>query len=139
MTGGQTDRRTDRQKDYRRQNDFSAQLSKQKLFRMSTGCQKHRKTEIQTDRLTDRRQKDFSAQLSKQKLLIMSTGCQKDTQTERKTEFFGLALQLSKQKLLRMSTGCQKHRKTERQTDRLTERLFSLVIRTKVVKNVNRI
>ena len=31
----QTDRNTDR-----RQKDFSAQLSKQKLFRMSTACQK---------------------------------------------------------------------------------------------------
>ena len=31
-TGGQTDRQTDR-----RQNDFSAKLSKQKLFRMSQG------------------------------------------------------------------------------------------------------
>ena len=39
------------------------------MFRMSTGCQKDRKTEIQTDRQTDRRtdrktdtrQKDFSA------------------------------------------------------------------------------
>ena len=39
QTDGQTDRKTDR-----RQNDFSAQLSKQKLFRMSTGCQKDRKT-----------------------------------------------------------------------------------------------
>ena len=38
-TDGQTDRKTDR-----RQNNFSAKLSKQKLFRMSTGCQKDRKT-----------------------------------------------------------------------------------------------
>ena len=41
-----------------------------------------------------------------------------------------------------MSTGCQKDRNIERQTDRPTDRktkrLFSLVIRTKVVKNVNR-
>ena len=36
-----------------KQKDFSAYLSKQKLFRMSTGCQKDRKTEIQTDRQTD--------------------------------------------------------------------------------------
>ena len=38
---------------------------------------------------------------------------------------------------------CQKdvrkiERQTDRQTDRKTKRLFSLVIRTKVVKNVNR-
>ena len=54
----------------------------------------------------------------------MSTGCQKDRKTER-----------------------QKYRQTDRQTDGLTdrqkdryktERLFSLVIKTKVVKNVNR-
>ena len=35
-----------------------------------------------------------------------------------------------------MSTGCQKDRQTD--TDRQTERLFSLVIKTKVVQNVNR-
>ena len=38
-----------------------------------------------------------------------------------------------------MSTGCQKdsniERQTDRQTDRKTEKHFSLVIRTKVVKN----
>ena len=43
-----------------------------------------------------------------------------------------------------MSTGCQKDRKTEIQTDRQTdryktERLFSLVIRIKVVQNVTRL
>ena len=45
-----------------------------------------------------------------------------------------------------MSTGCQKDRKTgwqtdgqtDRQTDRKTKRLFSLVIKTKVVQNANR-
>ena len=47
----QTDRQTEKQKE--RQKDFSAYSSKQKLFRMSTGCQKDRKTEIQTDGLTD--------------------------------------------------------------------------------------
>ena len=36
--------------------------------------------------------------------------------------------------LFRMSTGCQKDRKTNQQTDRL----FSLVIKTKVFQNVNR-
>ena len=45
-----------------------------------------------------------------------------------------------------MSTGCQKDRQTDRQLDRQTEkqkdrykteRLFSLVIKTKVVQNVN--
>ena len=41
--------RTDRQK------DFSAQLSKQKLFRMSTGCQKDRKTGQQRDRKAGRK------------------------------------------------------------------------------------
>ena len=47
-TGCQKDRQTGRQLD--RQKDFSAQLSKQKLFRMSTGCQKDRNIERQTDR-----------------------------------------------------------------------------------------
>ena len=47
----QTERQTEKQKE--RQKDFSAYSSKQKLFRMSTGCQKDRKTEIQTDRQTD--------------------------------------------------------------------------------------
>ena len=42
----QTERQTEKQKE--RQKDFSAYSSKQK-FRMSTGCQKDRKTEIQTD------------------------------------------------------------------------------------------
>ena len=37
-----------------------------------------------------------------------------------------------------MSTGCQNDRKTGRQTDRKTDILFSLVIKTKVVQNVNR-
>ena len=45
----------------------------------------------------------------------MSMGCQKDRNIERPTD-----------------------RQTDRQTDRKTKRLFSLVIRTKVVKNVNR-
>ena len=43
---------------------FSALLSKQKLFRMLTGCQKDRKTCRKTDWQTDRRterQNDFSA------------------------------------------------------------------------------
>ena len=53
---------------------------------MSTGCQKDRNIERQTDRLTDRRQNDFSAQLSKQKLLRKSTGCQKDRNTGRQTD-----------------------------------------------------
>ena len=88
------DRLTDRKTD-RRQNDFSAQLSKQNLFRMLTGCQKDRttwqKTDGQTDRKTDRRQNNFSAQLSKQKFFRMSTGCQKDSrkteiQTDRQTD-----------------------------------------------------
>ena len=50
LPGCQKGRKTDR-----RQNDFSAYLSKQKLFRMSTGCQKDRKTGRQTDRKTDRK------------------------------------------------------------------------------------
>merc|ERR1712218_503315 len=56
-------------------------------------------------------------------------------QTERQNDF---SAQLSKQKLFRMSTGCQKDRKTGQQRDRKTEILFSLVIKTKVVKNVNK-
>ena len=49
----QTDRQTDRRTD--RQTDFSAQLSKQKLFRMSTGCQKVSQTDrkIYSDRETE--------------------------------------------------------------------------------------
>ena len=42
-------RQTDRKIDTR-QKDFSAYLSKQKLLRKSTGCQKDRKTDQQTDR-----------------------------------------------------------------------------------------
>ena len=49
----------------------------------------------------------------------MSTGCQKDRNIERQTDR-------------------QTDRHTDRQTDRKTETLFSLVIKTKVVKNVNR-
>ena len=62
-TGRQTDGQTDRQKDRRtnrqtdgqtdrkeRNKDFSAQLSKQKLFIMSTGCHKDRKKCRQIDR-----------------------------------------------------------------------------------------
>ena len=68
----------------------------------------------------------------------MSTGCHKD-RTDRQKDF---SAQLSKQKLFRMSTGCQKDRKTgqqrDRKTGRKTEILFSLVIKTKVVKNVNK-
>ena len=59
-TGCQKDRQRDRQtarqteKQKERRKDFSAYSSKQKMFRMSTGCQKDsRKTEIQTDRQTD--------------------------------------------------------------------------------------
>ena len=53
---------------------------------MSTGCQKDRNIERQTDRQNYRRQNDFSAQLSKQKLLRKSTGCQKDRKTDRPTD-----------------------------------------------------
>ena len=51
-TGCQKDRQRDRQTERQteRQKDFSAYSSKQKMFRLSTGCQKDsRKTEIQTD------------------------------------------------------------------------------------------
>ena len=47
----QTERQTEKQKE--RQKDFSAYSSKQKLFRMSTGCQKDRKIDRNTDRQTD--------------------------------------------------------------------------------------
>ena len=59
-TGFQKDKKTDgRQKDRQkkqieRQKDFSAQLSKQKLFRMSTGCQKAKNTDRQEERQADR-------------------------------------------------------------------------------------
>ena len=71
-TGCQKDKKTDRQKDRKtfqlsyqnkscsecihdvrkieRQKDFSVYLSKQKLFRMSTGCQKVSQTDGQKDR-----------------------------------------------------------------------------------------
>ena len=48
-TETQADRQTDR-----RQKDFSAYLSKQKLLRMSTGCQKDRQTDRQTERQTEK-------------------------------------------------------------------------------------
>ena len=72
----QTDRQTDRPTD-RRQNDFSAQLSKQKLLRKSTGCQKDRKTDRQTDRQKDRK----TFQLSYQ-----NKSCQECQQDVRKIE-----------------------------------------------------
>ena len=52
MLDRQTERQTEKQRE--RQKDFSAYSSKQKLFRMSTGCQKDRKTERQKYRQTDR-------------------------------------------------------------------------------------
>ena len=48
---------------------------------MSTGCQKDRLTEEQTDRKHKERQKDLPAYSSKQKLFKMSTGCHKDRKT----------------------------------------------------------
>ena len=48
----------------------------------------------------------------------MSTGCQKDRQRDRQT-------------------ARQTDRKTDRKTERKTERFFSLVIKIKVVQNVN--
>ena len=69
----------------------------------------------------------------------MSTGCQKERQRDRQTarqtdrkKDKDFSAYSSKQKLFRMSMDV---RKIE---DRKTERLFSLVIRTKVVRNVNR-
>ena len=53
QTDRQTDRQIDRQTD-RRQNDFSAYLSKQKLLRKSTGCQKDRKKDKKTFQLSYR-------------------------------------------------------------------------------------
>ena len=47
QTEGQMDRQTERQK------DFSAQLSKQQLFIMSTGCQKAKKTDRQNASMTE--------------------------------------------------------------------------------------
>ena len=48
----------------------------------------------------------------------MSTGCQKDRKTDRQTDG-------------------QTDRKTDRQIERKTESIFSLIIKTKVVQNVN--
>ena len=55
FTGCQKDRKTGKKADGKRERlierlkDFTAQLSKQKLFRMSTGCQKDKKTDRQTE------------------------------------------------------------------------------------------
>ena len=48
----------------------------------------------------------------------MSTGCQKDRQRDQQT-------------------ARQTDRKTDRKAERKTERFFSLLIKTKVVQNVN--
>ena len=69
---------------------------------------------------------NFSALLSKQKLLRMSTGCQKDRQTESQTD-----------RKPNRQIDRQTDRKTDRKTERKTERFFSLLIKTKVVQNVN--
>ena len=61
----------------------------------------------------------FSAFLSKQKLFRISTGWQKDMPTDRQTD---------------RHTDEQ----SDRMTDKKTKRFFSLVIKTKVVQNVNR-
>ena len=64
----------------------------------------------------------------------MLTGCQKAKNTGRQTgRQKNFSAQLSKQEFI-MLAGCHKTKKTGRPT----ERLFSLVIKTKVVHNVNR-
>ena len=47
------DTKTQRQTEKQKEKDFSAYSSKQKLFRMSTGYQKDRKIDRNTDRQTD--------------------------------------------------------------------------------------
>ena len=108
----------------KRQKDFSAQLSKQKLFIMSTGCQKAKKTGRQTDRQKDRwtdRQKDRQKDKTTFQLSYQNKSCSGCKQDVRKIER-------------------QVDRKTDVQTERQIEiqRLFSLVIKTKVCQNVNR-
>ena len=56
-TGCQKDRKTGRrlkERETERQKDFSAQLAKGKLLRMSTGCQKAKNTDRQEERQADR-------------------------------------------------------------------------------------
>ena len=87
---------------------------------MSTGCQKDRQRDQQTARQTDRqknRKKDGKI-------------FQLTHQNKRCSE-----CQLDVRKIVER----QKYRQTDRRTDRFkTERLFSLVIKIKVVENVNR-
>ena len=94
---------------------------------MSTGCQKDRLTGHQTDRKTYRKIERLISLVVKTKV-VQNVGRMSESQTDR-------------QKLFTMSTGCHSDTKTGRQTgqsDRKTERLFRLVIKTKVVHNVNR-
>ena len=83
---------------------------------MSTGCQKDRQRDRQTDRQKNRK---------KDRKIFQPTH-----QNKRCSE-----CQLDVRKIVER----QKYRQTDRRTDRFkTERLFSLVIKIKVVENVNR-
>ena len=85
---------------------------------MSTGCQKDRQRDRQTARQTDRQ-----------------TERQTDRQKNRKKD--GKIFQLTDQN--KRCSECQLDvRKLKRQAGRQPGRLFSLVIKTKVVHNVNR-
>ena len=91
---------------------------------MSTGCQKDRQRDRQTARQTDR-QKDRQKNRKKDGKIFQLTH-----QNKRCSE-----CQLDVRKIVER----QKYRQTDRCTDRFkTERLFSLVIKIKVVENVNR-
>jgi len=91
---------------------------------MSTGCQKDRQRDRQTARQTDR-QKDRQKNRKKDGKIFQLTH-----QNKRCSE-----CQLDVRKIVER----QKYRQTDRRTDRFkTERLFSLVIKIKVVENVNR-
>ena len=60
---------------------FQLILSKQKLFRMSTGCQKDRKTDRLTERLTDRHTDRKTFQVSYQN--ITCSECQQECQNRK--------------------------------------------------------
>ena len=91
---------------------------------MSTGCQKDRQRDRQTARQTDR-QKDRQKNRKKEGNIFQLTH-----QNKRCSE-----CQLDVRKIVER----QKYRQTDTRTEGIkTERRFSLVIKIKVVENVNR-